>query len=284
VRKVRKVLNGASLARLPQTALTLNQLKFWDENGFLIVKGLIPEKLVSAVNAEIETTVQDRRKFPNVKIDVLTGPLAGKRMPIAEAPDEVFSGSLKLNDLYLDSAILRRAVLSDQLVAILSALLDGDPIVINSLNFTRGSQQPSHFDTWYMPPPVTNKLVVSSICLEDLHPDAGPLFYYPGSHTIPPYKFSHGGIHAIESEMSACRAYLESEIASRGLRKTAFLGAAGDVFLWHAQLLHGGLPVRNWTRTRKSLVTHYWRKQDVPSEKVALVDGDKYFYKRPHQA
>ncbi len=270
-------------AEIPSLS-TLARWKFWEENGFLILKGLIPRSVIADVNSDIEQTVANRHKFPKVKVDPLEGPLVGQRISISEAPDEVFSRSFKLNDLYLESAIVRRAVLSDRLIAILTELLGGDPIVINSLNFVRGSQQPSHFDTWYMPPPVPNKLAVSSICLEDIHVGAGPLFYYPGSHLIPPYTFSHGGIHAIEAEMPACRTYLESEIAARGLQKTAFLGAAGDVFVWHAQLLHGGLQILDPSLTRKSLVTHYWRMQDVPSESVGVFGLNKFFYKRPHQA
>jgi ectoine hydroxylase-related dioxygenase (phytanoyl-CoA dioxygenase family) len=104
--------------------------------------------------------------------------------------------------------------------------------------------------------------LISSVCLEDVRPDAGPIFCYPGSHTIPPYQSSTNGANA-EMEMSACRAYLANEIAARGLAKTALVGLAGDVFLWHSQLLHGGLPVRNASLTRKSLLTRYARKQDV---------------------
>lgn len=276
LRRVRTALKGASQA-LPETVLTLNQRKCWHENGFLILKDLIPRELVAAINVEIESTVRNRRAFPNLKIDILSGALAGKRMPIAEAPEEVFSGSFELSNIYLDSAVVVRAALSDPLVAILSALLDGDPIVVNSLNLTRGSQQPSHCDTWSMPPKVPNKLAASFMCLEDLHPDAGPLFFYPGSHTVPPYQFSQGATLAIEIEMSSRRAYIESEVAARGLLKTAFVGTAGDVFLSHPQLLHGGLPIRNWALTRKSLVTRYWRRQDVPFRTVGRVDGRKYF-------
>ncbi len=263
--------------------LTLDQRKFWNENGFLILKELVPKDLIAEVNSEVETTIKDRRRIPNVKVDPLEGPLMGQRIAIAEAPDEAFSGSFKLNDLYLESKIVRRVNLHDRLVAILADLLEGDPIVINSLNFMRGSQQPRHFDTWYMPPPVPGKLVVSFICLEDIDAASGPIFYYPGSQEIPPYKFSHGGIHAIEAEMDSCRAYVEEEVTRRGLQKTAFLGSAGDVFLWHSQLLHGGLPILDRARTRKSLVTHYWRMKDVPSESVGIFEGQKYFYKRPHQ-
>lgn len=292
MQRVRTALNGSGETKQEvktadpeafEGVSTLEQRKFWQENGFLILKGLISREIISAVNSDIENTIKNRRKFPKVKVDPLEGALKSQRISISEAPDDVFLASFKLNDLYLESSIVRRAVLNDSLVAILSELLDGEPIVINSLNFVRGSQQPYHFDTWYMPPPVPNKLTVSSICLEDIHVNAGPLFYYPGSHLIPPYRFSHGGIHAIEAEMDACRSYLEKEIASRGLQKTAFLGVAGDVFLWHAQLLHGGMQIRDSARTRKSLVTHYWRMKDVPSESVGVFDGNKYFYNRPHQ-
>jgi len=191
---LKRALVGAEPTR-PEPVLTLNQHKFWHDNGFLILKGLIPQELIAAVNAEVESS----------------GPI------------------------HLDSAVVRAALLSDRLVAILSELLHGAPLIVESLNLTS--------------PPVPDNSVVTSICLEDVHPDAGPLFYYPGSHTIPPF--------TVETEMSSCHTYLASQIAARGLAKTAFVGVAGDVFLGHSHLLYGGLPARNSTRTRKSLLARY---------------------------
>src|SRR5207244_597547 len=103
-------------------------------------------------------------------------------------------------------------------------------------NFERGSQQDYHFDTYYMPGPCTDGLVVSSVCLEDVHPDAGPLTYFPGSHEIPPYRFSHGALHAVVDEMEEATDYARAEIAERGLQAQEFHGHAGDVFIWHEQL------------------------------------------------
>ncbi|MBV9300487.1 MAG: hypothetical protein JOY62_07475 [Acidobacteriaceae bacterium] len=82
----------------------------------------------------------------------------------------------------------------------------------------------------------------------------------------------------------SCREYLDCEIAGRGLHKSAFLGSAGDTLLWHAQLLHGGITILDKTRTRKSLVTHYWRATDLPPDSAGVFEGNKYYYKRPHQA
>ena len=157
-------------------------------------------------------------------------------------------------------------------------------MVCNSLNFIWGSQQPDHFDTWYMPPPVANKMVVSSICLEDVDPIAGPLVYYPGSHKIPPYVFSHGRIDAIEAEMPACRAYLEEKLKEYHPERKLFLGKAGDVFIWHAQLLHGGTGIKDLGHTRRTLVTHYWRAGDVEPERAVEVHKTGFYLKRAHQA
>ena len=57
-------------------------------------------------------------------------------------------------------------------------------------NLEFGSQQEFHFDTFRMPAPIENKMVAAWIALEDVHPDSGPLRYYPGSHKIPPFRFS----------------------------------------------------------------------------------------------
>jgi hypothetical protein len=50
------------------------------------------------------------------------------------------------------------------------------------------------------------------------------------------------------------------------LKETEFRGKSGDVFLWHAQLLHGGRPIRDMAKTRSSLVVHYWRAGDLPAD------------------
>ncbi len=95
-----------------------------------------------------------------------------------------------------------------------------------------------------MPPPAPGKMVVTSVCLEDVHPDAGPLFYIPGSQKIPPYRFSNGTIRAIPAEMGPCHAYIDNAIKERGLKSEIFLGRKGDCFIWSCQIAHGGSPIR----------------------------------------
>jgi ectoine hydroxylase-related dioxygenase (phytanoyl-CoA dioxygenase family) len=213
-----------------------------------------------------------------VVVDLLAGS-AHRRMRLADAPDEAFERPVKFNDLFLECEVIRACNLHPRLVPILEDLLDGPPVVCNSLNFIQGSEQTEHIDSWFMPPPAPGKMVVTSVCLEDVHPDAGPLFYLPGSQKIPPYLFSDGTIRAIDSEMDKCHAYLDQAIAERALKREVFLGRKGDVFIWSCQIAHGGTPINDPKRTRKSLVTHYWRANDMARHKLEPENGGYYFAK-----
>jgi ectoine hydroxylase-related dioxygenase (phytanoyl-CoA dioxygenase family) len=293
------------LAEKQQTGVTRKQKKFWDENGYLILPGFFSRAEVEAVNAVVEQRVANPASFGQATVDPLWGDHAGKRFRAVEAPREVFGGPIKINDLFLDEAAVRNLALSERLTKILSGLLGGAPLICNSLNFIWGSGQPDHVDSWFMPAPVprtlpmrtarwwrrtpaelpdfNKRLAVSSICLEDVQPNAGPLVYYPGSHKIPPFRFPNGGYAALQDGTQQSTEYVHDRIKKAGLHREEFLGKAGDVFLWHGQLVHGGSPIADPARTRKTLVTHYWRAADVKPENAVKVHETGYYERRQHQ-
>jgi ectoine hydroxylase-related dioxygenase (phytanoyl-CoA dioxygenase family) len=267
--------------RAPWQALSFKQRQFWKDQGYLILPGLFNPEEIEAVNDLVQRIRQNPKLHGNATVDVLHGEHIGKRFRGVDAPVEVFAGPIKINDLFFQAPEVQRLAADKRLTKILAELLGGAPLVCNSLNFIWGSQQPDHFDTWYMPPRVENKMVVSSICLEDVQPDAGPLAYYPGSQKIAPYRFSHGGIHAVAEEIPACRCYVEEQLKKMHAERHEYLGKAGDVFLWHGQLLHGGTGITDLKHTRKTLVTHYWRVKDVQPEEVVRINRYGRYLKRP---
>jgi ectoine hydroxylase-related dioxygenase (phytanoyl-CoA dioxygenase family) len=206
-----------------------------------------------------------------------------RRIRFRDAPEAARQLPYKLNDTYLASPTVREIVLDPRLVQALDELLDGLPIVCNSLNFERGSQQRFHFDTFYMPPVVPNKMLATWIALEDCAMGAGPLRYYPRSHKLAPYRFSDGRLNARPEEMPDFDDYIDKQIADAGLDWTAFAARAGDVFVWHAQLYHGGSPIDDLSLTRKSLVTHYFRAEDTDPATIEDLGGGRYWVRRGHQ-
>lgn len=255
----------------------------YEENGYFVLKKFFSKRDLARFDADVNNIWKNRRTDGGeITIDVLEGELNGQRLRLKDAPDVTLECAHKVNDLYLESAACRNLNLNKKLCSILKEIFADDPLVINSLSFRKGSQQPHHFDTYFMPPPVENQMAVSSICLEDQSSEAGPLSFYPGSHKIKPYVFSHGGIHLAPGEMKNATAYIEEEIDKHNLTTETFIGGAGDVFVWHAQLYHGGLPILDENKTRKTLVTHYWRRNDVEEERVAYTKEGESYLKKDH--
>lgn len=290
--------------------MTREQKKFWRENGYLILPGFFERQDIDAVNEVVESRMAAPSSFREATVDPLHGAFAGMRFRAADAPKEVWTGPVKINDLFLDEPVVMKLALGERLTAILAGLMDGAPAVCNSLNFIWGSQQPVHVDSWFMPAPIPNhwlklrirrrfghhalvrrlvpevwnpRLAVSSVCLEDVRKEAGPLVFYPRSHKIPPYRTPDGMYTFPASEAPRCRDYVQHEIKKRGLTPQHFLGRKGDVFLWRGQLVHGGAPIKDNQQTRKTLVTHYWRAQDMNPDRVLQLHNTGFYEKRTHQ-
>jgi phytanoyl-CoA hydroxylase len=159
------------------------------------------------------------------------------------------------------------------------------PVLCNSLSFEQGSAQTDHIDALFMTPRTPHHLVAIWVALEDCHADAGPLKYFAGSHRIEPWVFSTGSHHFVPDEMPAWRAYMDAEVARRGLTPETFAAQRGDVFIWSAYLLHGGSPIRDPARTRKSVVFHYYSQEDCIAQRCTIVPYQGGFWMhRPHQA
>lgn len=264
--------------------LNADQRKQWEEKGYLVLPAFYTPQQTRAALDVVDNHWKSSRSQPSdVTIDVFIGTDKERRIKLHNAPAEAQTQPFKINDLYLQDPVIRALAIDPKLSTILAELLNGPVLCCNSLNFEYGSQQPMHTDSLYMTPARKLNLAASWIALEDCHPDAGPLAYYPGSHLIPPFRFSTGRITAVDAEMDRYRAYMQSEVEKRGLKKEVFCAKNGDVFIWHSQLFHGGTAINDMKRTRKSLVVHYFLVGDRPW-KARKVNEWGYFMDRPPAA
>ena len=247
--------------------LDASQLAFWEDNGFLILRQALGPADIAAV-LDVVDRQWDARQGNEHHVDILSGEDDGRTFQLKDASPAHRNTVYKLNNLFLRMEDIRRVAYAPVIRAALIDLLEGEPMICNSLNFERGSQQPFHLDTWYMPPPVEDMMIAANIALEKVDAENGPFTYYPGSHKIVPWGFSEKRASFEGQEAPPEQDYLLEEIDKRGLKAETFAGEAGDVFLWHANLFHGGAPISDLARTRKSLVVHYWRSGDLPAEKV----------------
>jgi ectoine hydroxylase-related dioxygenase (phytanoyl-CoA dioxygenase family) len=232
-----------------------------------------PEE-VDAIQSAYDRTWETMN--PWVVVDDL---VTNRRCRITSLSPEERRHNFKVIDLYVIEHELREAALSVRLGLILEELLGDEPVICNTLNFDKGSQQADHIDTLYMTPISDRGLVATWIALEDTVPGAGPLRYFPGSQDINPYRFSTGSLHQVNEEVPQWSDYMAAQIERRGLEEQRFMAKKGDVFIWHALLLHGGSKIENPGLTRQSLVTHYWRQSDVEDWDIRPAPGGWYIKK-----
>jgi hypothetical protein len=252
LQQIRSELNSASLP-----VLTTQQIKFWETNGYLTLPSFFSEIEMDYI-IELHKKVRTKGSDEIVVDDMDTG----RRCYLNNLSPKEREDRLKINDLYLEYEEIRNISLNQKLVPILTQFLPDIPVLCNTLSMDYGSQQNLHRDTLYMTPKTDNNLVATWIALEDCHADAGPLAYVPGSHKIPTYRFSNGQVHTVIEEMPQWDKYIKDQITNLQLKEEVFLAKKGDVFVWHAELVHGGSPINNFRVTRKSLVSHYWTKND----------------------
>jgi ectoine hydroxylase-related dioxygenase (phytanoyl-CoA dioxygenase family) len=271
-------------------ALSDAQRASWETSGYIVLPRYFSAERMAQARAQLDR-LWDERANSEYVIDLFGQPEAdgvarnSHRSRFAETDASARSEVYKLNDIYLHEGWARDLSLDPGIAAIISYLLDDAAVICNSLLFERGSTQPLHFDTYYMPGKTTGGMTATWIALEDGHADAGPLVYYPGSHEIPAWR-NADGLTTTRSpeEAAAATAYASAEVNARALTPSTFVAHAGDVFIWHEQLYHGGGPIADATRTRRSLVTHYWRANEmVPSEIVRHKRSGGYYWNRPHQ-
>jgi Phytanoyl-CoA dioxygenase (PhyH) len=158
----------------------------------------------------------------------------------------------RIMDAWTVSDAIRAVATPPRIIELLELLYGRRPIPFQTLNFLRGSEQPTHSDSYHFHSYPKHFMCGVWIAFEDIGDDNGPLHYYPGSHRLPDYDFlcPHR-----EEEM---RDFVQELIPAYGLERERAYLKRGQALIWSANLLHGGDPVADRGSTRRSQVTHYY--------------------------
>ena len=206
----------------------------WPERGYLIAEGFYEPSTLAAVNADVERLAAEgliqKHRFRNIH----------RRSAAADAVAQ-----------------------DPRLFELLRLILGRPAELLQTISFIRGSQQDAHSDAFHMMTEPPGFLVGAWVALEDIDDESGPVFYLPGSHRLP-YVMSEDldlpkSNRLLVPEKS--RAYVRKMNAvaeQAGIEPQRFTPKAGDLLLWHHNLLHGGSAIERAGSTRRSLVGHYF--------------------------
>jgi hypothetical protein len=219
--------------------------KKWVRDGYIILKGVFSREELEAGWKQYESAIAKGHLVPPEKQEdeVL--------------PERVLNPHFKVKSI---EDILNHKKMTDMVTMLLGA----EALPFQTIMGHRGSQQKAHSDSIHMTTYPQRYLVANWVAFEDIHPDSGPLVYYPGSHRLP-YAYSQNVGIDIEEGRKGYEAYhekyepfIQDLIEKNGLKPEFFDAKSGDVLFWHANLLHGGSPRRDPQWSRHALVCHYF--------------------------
>jgi ectoine hydroxylase-related dioxygenase (phytanoyl-CoA dioxygenase family) len=243
----------------------------WKNNGWVIIKKAVSEQLINSL-------LNDLHEFRN---------------KCNETKDEYGFGK-RICQFHLINENSLQVALNPEIQGLLSFFFSSQPVLFGSLSFEVGTEEEAHSDNIFSYTRPKNSMVGVWIALEDVNPNAGPLFYYDSSHKWP--EISAESILRRYPEMNPTRNKIrlgkvnESEkfdfvnlmearwqdllaekIALLNAKPQLVLIEKGDVMIWHGLLVHGGLPRLDRSLTRKSMAAHFISKN------CSFYDENQYF-------
>ena len=225
-----------------QDAETKSNIDAFDELGYCVIKKYLKTKDVDLINSEVDQLLKDKK----VK----------------------FRYRNKLMFLIHKSKLINKLCRNKELDELLDYLIRGKAKLFQSINFLSGSEQDTHSDSIHMTTFPQGGLLGVWIALEDISLGNGPVHYYPKSHKLP-YYMNRDYDNVGSKFMLGNKGYEEYEeminrkVKEQNIEKVVFTANAGDMFIWHANLLHGGEPHLNKSLTRKSMVLHYFDSKRI---------------------
>lgn len=265
------------------------RLRFFRERGWLKLEQAVPHALIDKVLADVEAAWRD---LPPQRVwrrglaqPVPMGEMAG-------TPD-FRKASVRYLDFHNVSEAAAEIMMLPTVLRFAELCFGEKVAAMQTLLFENGTQQADHQDFAYVHSLRPACLMGAWVALEDIHVDAGPLFYWDTSHrAIPKYVFADGSVLAQGNgeDVDAFKQYLGRACRERGLKRLVFTPRKGDLLVWHSALVHGGMPRNNPSLSRRSMVSHYTTQaaypydRRVPNEAPIRIERHGGFYYRARGA
>lgn len=199
----------------------------------------------------------------NARIERIQRNLSPRYNIAFEDPDsDKTIGERRIQDAWKFDTDVKAIAANEMMLDLLSRLYGRRAFPFQTLNFPVGTQQEAHSDSVHFSSLPERFMCGVWLAMEDIGPDAGPLFYFPGSHRWPIMTNALIGRRGAGSALASAQdPYAPAWDALRnlyGATAETFLPRKGQALIWSANLLHGGSRQTDSRLTRWSQVTHYY--------------------------
>lgn len=223
--------------------------KHFDTFGHVVVRGLVPTEVVDSLVAIFERDAKSYkgslRRFP-LGNDPHTFDDHGRMLLGIREVQNITDPSL---EQFVAAA--KRIVLGNKIRTEIKNLFPNTRGTTDYIFFDANTETGAHQDGAYAKEKY--EAVAVWTALEDIHPDAGPLYVIP-TLEVPILRAENNSAHL--------RA-VQEEIEKRSLQGIAPLMRKGDVGIWRDNIIHGSQKTIDSTRTRRSLAARYYRQNSL---------------------
>jgi hypothetical protein len=168
----------------------------------------------------------------------------------------------RVQDAWLENEDVQAIAANPDVLALLGKLYGRRAIPFQTLNFPVGTEQKLHSDSNHFSSLPERFMCGVWLAMEDVHPDAGPLTYAPGSHKWPIISNLMIGRRGRGGQTHSAQAPFEAAwdalLEIHGSESELLIAKKGQALIWAANLLHGGSFQKDKSLTRWSQVTHYY--------------------------
>jgi len=210
--------------------LSETEESMFNGHGYLVIDSGIPESI-------IDQAVRDFMARPEVK--------------------KLHHGARVFN-AWETSPAIKTIATWPRVMRILRQLYTREPLPFQTLNFPIGTEQRLHSDIIHFHSDPPSFMCGVWVALEDIDANNGPLLYYPESHKLAEISMEDIAPRLEENIYPKYEDKIEEVIRQSGLKPTYGMLKKGQALIWAANLIHGGSPQLDKSRTRHSQVTHYY--------------------------
>lgn len=208
--------------------------------GFCVLHEQLPEVLVEQFNSQLKSAIESG------EINYRLG-----------SSDRIHGAHQKMS-------AARAVWLYPPVIKFLESFFKDTPCACQTLTYVNGSEQDAHQDSIHLTPYPTGFMCGVWIALEDVQENSGELFVYPGSHRSGSIRACDLGLgKVVNNDYSPYHVFataIYDLIEKEGYEKVVYRPKAGQILVWHENLIHGGSSRNDLDRTRLSVVSHYFAK------------------------